>query len=80
MALSAHALASDREQALAAGCDDFDTKPVEFARLVAKMEALLAPGAAGAPPAQAPAPGVTIDAGVARLEPPPGSAMAEGAP
>lgn len=47
IALSAHALATDREQALAAGCDDFDTKPVELARLVAKMEALLT-GVAGA--------------------------------
>ena len=42
IALSAHALATDREEALAAGCDDFDTTPVELARLVAKLEALLA--------------------------------------
>jgi DNA-binding response OmpR family regulator len=39
--LTAHALTSDRDQALAAGCDDFDTKPVEFARLLAKIETLL---------------------------------------
>ena len=47
--LSAHALAADREQALAAGCDDFDTKPVELPRLLSKMEALLPPSASGAP-------------------------------
>ena len=41
IALTAHALTTDRDQAMAAGCDDFDTKPVEFARLLAKIEALL---------------------------------------
>jgi CheY-like chemotaxis protein len=41
IALSAHALAGSREQALAAGCDDFDTKPVEFDRLLEKMRGLL---------------------------------------
>ena len=40
--LSAHAMLSDREQALAAGGDDFDTKPVQLPRLIGKMEQLLA--------------------------------------
>jgi two-component system cell cycle response regulator DivK len=42
--LSAHAMPNDRHQALAAGSDDFDTKPVEFGRLLEKIEALLTPG------------------------------------
>ena len=42
IALSAHALAGSRERALAAGCDVFDTKPVEFERLVATVRRLLA--------------------------------------
>ena len=45
IALTSHAMVGERERALAAGCDDFDTKPVEFQRLLGKIRALL-PGAA----------------------------------
>ncbi len=56
IALTAHALAGDRDKALGAGCDDYHPKPVDFSRLVTQVEVWLRPGAetcagAGPPPA-----------------------------
>jgi CheY-like chemotaxis protein len=41
IALTAHAMAGDRDKAIEAGCDDYDSKPVDFERLLGKMQALL---------------------------------------
>jgi two-component system, cell cycle response regulator DivK len=44
IALTSHAMVGDREKAIEAGCDDYDTKPVEFQRLLEKIETILAKG------------------------------------
>jgi two-component system cell cycle response regulator DivK len=50
IALTANAMTGDREEAIAAGCDDFDTKPVELQRLLGKIRALAPAGSAGDAP------------------------------
>ena len=47
IALTAHAMSGDEQKAREAGCDDFDTKPVEYARLISKIEGLLQKRTAG---------------------------------
>ena len=47
IALTAHAMAGSREKALAAGCDEFDTKPIEFDRLIQKINLLLSKSKSG---------------------------------
>jgi len=50
IALTAHAMTGDRERAMQAGCTDYHTKPIEFAKLISQIESILQQGGAGAAP------------------------------
>jgi CheY-like chemotaxis protein len=55
LALSAHAMTGDRDKALAAGCDDYETEPIDFGRLLAKIDAFLGQRKGDGPEKETPA-------------------------